>query len=516
MKEQVNLKGFLAVLLSLVLVATEGILLYFIWKITGSATLFKLAASGVVLAVMTIVLLLLPWKSWKGKTFAFVLRAIAVVLAFLLLIPSFWGIFAVTKLQNTFEAITSTSTVSSQVGVYVLTDDPAQTIEDAKDYLFGITPSYDAKNTNKTLDEMAALYQAAPATQEYDKVISMITGLYVGDVQAMVLNTAYITLLEGVEDFGDFADKTRLLKEYTIVTEAEPTEPAPTGHLDPANPTHPDDPVLPTTEVVDPLYQPFAVYLSGSDTRTSTLAPARSDVNIIAVVNPGTKQILLINTPRDYFIPTAASEVGSCDKLAHCGVWGIECSMNTLSNYYGIPIKYYAQINFTGFETLIDSIGGVTIYSEEGDGVHLEPGANYMDGETALNFARDRYSYADGDNARGRHQMQVITAVVDKLTGGSLITNYSQIMDSLQGMFVTSVPNETISAYIKMQLADMAHWDVYSFPVTGYGGYDQPYSMGGLFAWVMYPYEDSVWHAVDLMNRMLRGEKLTAADIPMP
>ena len=513
MKSNFSFKGFLTALLAFLLVATEGILIYSIWKLTGSEIVFKIVTTLVVLLVVSILLVLLPWRSWKGKTSAFVIRTIAVLLAIIMILPSFWGIYALSKLEQTFEAITNTSTISSQVGVYVLTDDPAQTIEDARDYLFGITPSYDAENTNKTLDEMAALYQAAPATQEFDSVFAMVTGLYIGDVQAMVLNTAYITLLEGVEEFGDFVSKTRLLKEYTIVTEVQPTDPE---HHDPANPTHPADPELPTVEVVDPLYQPFAIYLSGSDTRTTTLAPARSDVNIIAVVNPGTKQILLINTPRDYFIPTAASEAGSPDKLAHCGVWGIECSMNTLSNFYGIPLKYYAQINFTGFETLIDSIGGVTIYSEEGDGVHLEPGANYMDGTTALAFARDRYSYADGDNARGRHQMQVISAVVDKLTSGSLITNYSQIMDSLQGMFVTSVPNETISAYIKMQLADMAHWDVYSFAVTGYGGYDQPYSMGGLFAWVMYPNQDSADHAAGLMNRMLRGETLTADDIPMP
>ena len=515
MKRNFNLWIFLSALLSVLLVAAEGLLFYRLWKLNVLPETYASALLGVLViaAVITFLLLIFCNRS-KRKPVRIFLRIVAFLLALLLIFGCSVGYFAISKLDQTFDAITNTPTVSAQVGIYVLTDDAAQTVEDAKGYLFGVTPSYDAKNTEKTMDELAALYLEAPSTQEFDTVFAMITGLYLGEVRAIVLNTAYVSLMEGVEGLEDFTDRTRLLKEYTIVTEVEPVRP----DQDPANPTRPSDPNLPTQEVeiVDPLYRPFAVYLSGSDTRTTTLAPARSDVNIIAVVNPTTKQILLVNTPRDYFIPTAASEVGSRDKLAHCGVWGIECSMNTLANFYNQPLKYYAQINFTGFETLIDAIGGITIYSEEGDGVHLVPGANYMDGETALGFARDRYSYADGDNARGRHQMQVISAVVDKLTSGSLITNYSQIMDSLQGMFVTSVPNETISAYIKMQLSDMAHWDVFSFAVTGYGGYDQPYSMGGLFAWVMYPYQDSADHAADLMSRMLRGETLTAADIPMP
>ena len=109
--------------------------------------------------------------------------------------------------------------------------------------------------------------------------------------------------------------------------------------------------------------------------------------------------------------------------------------------------------------------------------------------------------------------MKVIAAIVDKLTAGTLIKNYSAILDSLQGMFVTSLSSEEISDLIKMQLNDMASWEVLSFAVTGDNGSDKNYSMPGLYSYVMYPHEDVVAHASDLIGRLLGNEVLTEADL---
>ena len=91
------------------------------------------------------------------------------------------------------------------------------------------------------------------------------------------------------------------------------------------------------------------VYISGSDTRDSTLsALTRSDVNIIASVNTKTGQVLLLSTPRDYYVPLSISG-GVPDKLTHAGIYGIQVSMDTLSMLYDISIDYYFKVNFTGF-----------------------------------------------------------------------------------------------------------------------------------------------------------------------
>ena len=109
--------------------------------------------------------------------------------------------------------------------------------------------------------------------------------------------------------------------------------------------------------------EPFVIYLSGVDTRGELTEKARSDVNILAVVNPQTKQVALINTPRDYYVDLAGTN--SKDKLTHAGLYGVETSMATLGNLYGVSVDHYIRINFAGFINIVDALGGVDVYSDQ-------------------------------------------------------------------------------------------------------------------------------------------------------
>ena len=266
---------------------------------------------------------------------------------------------------------------------------------------------------------------------------------------------------------------------------------------------------------------PFVVYISGSDTRNLTLTTSRSDVNILAVVNPSTKQVLLINTPRDYYVDTAAS-AGAKDKLTHCGMYGIDCSMATLGNLYDEHVDYYVQINFNGFKTLVDAVGGITVESEKAfrtseGGFYINRGTNQLNGTVALSYVRERKSFADGDNSRGRHQMQAIEALIKKISSGTTVLgNYSAIMDSMSGMFMTSMSSSDISALVKMQLSDLAAWNVKSYAVTGTGGSSTTYSMPTKRSYVMYPDEVQVKYAEQLVNKVVEGQILTDADLEIP
>ena len=127
----------------------------------------------------------------------------------------------------------------------------------------------------------------------------------------------------------------------------------------------------------------------------------------LVVVNPSTKQVLLINTPRDYYVDTAAS-AGAKDKLTHCGMYGIDCSMATLGNLYDEHVDYYVQINFNGFKTLVDAVGGITVESEKAfrtseGGFYINRGTNQLNGTVALSYVRERKSFADGENSSGIH-----------------------------------------------------------------------------------------------------------------
>jgi LCP family protein required for cell wall assembly len=205
------------------------------------------------------------------------------------------------------------------------------------------------------------------------------------------------------------------------------------------------------------------------------------------------------------------------DKLTHCGIYGIDCSMDTLGNLYGIDVNYYLKINFTGFETLIDDIDGIDIDVDKSftsvDGYRFTKGTTHMDGTLALAYVRERHAFGDGDLARGRHQMQMIKALVAKLSSGAIITNYSDIMDSLDGMFSTDVSTTEIGSLVKMQLSDGASWNVQTFTVSGEGKKRTTYSMPRLKSYVMLPDENDVAYAKTLIQKVFDGAVLTEDDM---
>lgn len=262
--------------------------------------------------------------------------------------------------------------------------------------------------------------------------------------------------------------------------------------------------------------EPFAVYLSGSDSRGSTLTKSRSDVNIIAAVDPAGNQLLLVNTPRDYYVSNPAGN-GAKDKLAHCGLYGTDNSRQALSALYDVPIAYAAQINFKGFETLIDALGGVTVESDRAftttiGGYAIRQGENTLNGAQALAFARERSSLSGGDVTRGQNQMKLITALMEQASPANLMANYREILSSLEGMFATDMPLSTMTKLVTTQLDDLNKWKVFSCSVSGTDGVDYNYSSGSK-AYVMYPDSASVTHASELMRQVLNGERLSEEDI---
>ena len=261
--------------------------------------------------------------------------------------------------------------------------------------------------------------------------------------------------------------------------------------------------------------EPFVIYLSGVDTRGELTEKARSDVNILAVVNPQTKQVALINTPRDYYVDLAGTN--SKDKLTHAGLYGVETSMATLGNLYGVSVDHYIRINFAGFISVVDALGGVDVYSDQaftsvGSPGYYDPttfaeGWNHLDGKSALAFARERHAFASGDIQRGINQMKVIDAMLNKIKSPALLMGFSKIMDAASDCFVTDFSQDQISALVRMQLSDFANWDIQSYTVTGSSGTStQCYSAKGQKLYVMKPDEASVSKAKEMIATVLGGE----------
>ena len=251
----------------------------------------------------------------------------------------------------------------------------------------------------------------------------------------------------------------------------------------------------------------FLLYLSGIDVWGATETESRSDVNILMAVNRDTHKVQIVNTPRDYYVPLPVSG-GSRDKLTHAGLYGIENSMGALESLYGVDIDYYIRLNFSGFEAIIDAIGGIDVYSEYDFTVepikHYTEGMNHLTGLESLAFVRERKSFAEGDVQRGKDQMEMVKALIGKFTQEETLRSYDQWMDeALRLLYQTNIPVELTASLMKEQLHDQTEWDIEMYYVTGFDSYEYTYSIPDMEVYVMIPNEDEVADGGRLLNEVL-------------
>ena len=490
--------------------AAQGLLLWQIWKLHMLPQKFFLPLCGGCLILTCLIGFLLRKKrgrrtkqSGRGRRF------FGIVLCVLLLAGCCLGSYAVGQVQSTVNSITAPQTVKVVLEIYVLAEDPAASIADTAGYTYGLPQDITEAEIAPVVQELQALLQGNLKLVQLANTTAQLDALFSGEVDAVVLNSAYLSILEETEGYEDYASRLKLLHE-TVVEKEVPQD----------TPALPENPSQEHSGSIQegPEHTGFLCYISGIDSRHNIHTNGRSDVNILVAVNPQTHQILMVNTPRDYYVVNPISGSNAMDKLTHCGVGGVTNSMEALGILYGHSPEYYARINFSGFETLVNAIGGVTVYSDRGftaGTTYIYQGENRLNGSQALEFARERKNLPGGDNARGRNQMKLIAAIVNQLSASTLLSNYSQILASLEGMFVTSMPAEKIGELVQTQIADMPKWEIFSFAVTGTGGSDHCWAAGG-YGYVMYPHQEVVSHASSLIEKVLTSQILTEADMTVP
>lgn len=250
----------------------------------------------------------------------------------------------------------------------------------------------------------------------------------------------------------------------------------------------------------------FNVYISGIDTSGSISNVARSDANILMTVNTNTHEALLTSIPRDYYV--TLHSYGVKDKLTHSGIYGINETVKTAEDLLDTEINYYVRVNFTTVIKLVDKLGGIDVYSDyeftSYDGHKFKKGNNHLNGDAALAFSRERYSFAGGDNQRVKNQQAVIEAIMKKvLNSTTLLTKYTSILDSLKGSFQTNIEQEDISKLVKDQINNMSSWTIKSNSLTGTGASSSTYSMGSTKLYVMVPSSSSVTSAKEKIDEVL-------------
>ena len=511
--------NFVFILLFVLMLAGEALTVATVIRLDMLPPLYLGAMIGF-FAILTLLIAFLLFV--KGKRSGKGRRVIACVLMLLLLCGCAVITTVATDVMNTLQATNEAEPAKTTREVYVLAENEAESLAQTGNFTYGFIKNFEQTCVDQVLAEVQEQTGADVATAGYTNLYTMVNALLNNQIDAMILNGGYVSILEETPEYADFSAKTRILAQVEVDEPEEVLNPAADsilqeemGEVEEVEVNTEPIEVDLTEELTDfSNLKPFVLYISGSDTYGDQIVKTgRSDVNILAVINPMTKQVLLLNTPRDYYVQNTAGG-GARDKLTHCGIYGMKCSMNTLGNLYNTDIEYYVRINFDGFKKLIDAMGGVTIYSDYAftaiTRTEIKEGINELTGQQALDFARERYTLKGGDNDRGKHQMQVIKALIQKATSGTtIITNYSDIMASVDGMFQMNVPTELISDMMKMQLSDMAQWNVVTYAATGSFAAAECYSMPGMELSVIKPSSSSVSKAQRLIDMVFAGELLT-------
>lgn len=448
-----------------------GFLLFLIFRhnILAFRYLNVITAAVVILVALASLLLIIYRKAEKFTIFFLTLAILVSSVSF----------FALQQFVGFTSHINSTSNYSEySMSVVVLKDSEVHNVTQL-DSVTGPTDT-DNENIQKLIADIKTSQSKELTVEQSTSYLAAYTSLVSGEAKAIVLNSVFENIIES--EYPDYASKIRKIYTKNI-----------------------------TKEVAAPKVsknKPFNVYVSGIDTYGPISSVSRSDVNILMTVNRDSKKILLTTTPRDSYVPIADGGNNQKDKLTHAGIYGVDSSIHTLENLYGVDINYYVRLNFTSFLKLIDLLGGVDVYNDQEftsrhGKFHFPVGNVHLDSEQALGFVRERYSLADGDRDRGRNQQKVIVAIIQKLTSTEALKNYSDIIQGLQDSLQTNMPIETMMDLVNAQLESGGSYKVNSQDLKGTGQMGLP----------SYAMPDSNLYMMEIDDSSLAAAKSAIQDV---
>lgn len=490
MKEQSKFSKVLSILLSVVLVISSFYLLYQVIRLNvlPSKFLFPLTIGVVVLDAIFVLLLVYFNKNLVSKI-------ICVVLTLLVCAASCFGGYYISKTQSVLSNITTVSKhAKNTMSVIVKESSEIQN----KSQLNGLSVGslrLNEQGSKKALKELSKDGIVLNQT-EYDSLSALLEAFYNGQVDSIIINESSRSQILDMEAYSNFDSNTRVVYQTSYKVKNNDS----------------------ATSVSDITSKPFNVLISGSDTRGGFDENGRSDVIMVATVNPKSHTILLTSIPRDFYVTTACDEGDGCmqgalDKITHTGIHGTNTTKRTVEKLLGIEINYTFKVGFDTVTELVDVLGGVDVYVEPGyatttSSFSVHEGLNHLNGQQALAYARERYSYEEGDRQRTKNQQQVLMGIVREATKPSVITNYAAIMDTMANTFSTTMSNDEITTLIKYQLNNNPTWNMEQYMVDGTGDTLMCAELGDA-AYVMIPDQSTVKLAKDKISAVLVGKSST-------
>ena len=443
----------------------------------------------IVLLIINLINVLFSFKMKLKKKGKITLLVLSVIISLISLVGSIYLFRTIVFMGGNFR-FKGYST--ENYSVLVLKDSDYNKIEDLEDKNIGFLKNrLDDENKVKERIDSKVDSNLIELTDAH----SLKEKLYNQEIEAMVIEDSYISILK--EEDEEFESKTRVIYTFSLKYKVEDI-----------------------SKDVNVTKDVFTIYIAGIDTYGTISSVSRSDVNMLATVNPKTHQVLLTSIPRDYYVQLHGT-TGYKDKLTHAGIYGVDMSVKTLEDLLGIEINYYVRVNFTSVVKLVDALKGIDVYSEYTfnsnagyeyeEGYHFVKGYNHLNGEQALAFARTRHAFMAGDRVRGQNQQAVIEALIRKACTPAIITSYTSILDSLEGSFETNLSMDDITKLAKHQIDKMPSWSVTSNSLDGSDASEYTYSYSGQKLYVMKPNEDSITKAKDLLSKIYAGELLESS-----
>jgi len=208
--------------------------------------------------------------------------------------------------------------------------------------------------------------------------------------------------------------------------------------------------------------EPFTMLLMGIDSTKDGLSNSDSfngDSLILVTFNPNTLNTTILSIPRDSYVPISCFPGKYENKITHAAWKGTNCVINTIQDFTGIKIDYYAKINFKGLVGLVNALGGITVEvpkdlctdnSNRSGKVCIKKGTQKLNGEEALVLARNRKQLANGDIDRGLNQQKVLQGILDSAKNINSTTEVSKILDVISKNIDTNMSTETILSFYEV------------------------------------------------------------------
>lgn len=450
---------YLAVVMVIITIIVLG-LFKFIDVLPGEYFLILCILLGLITIILSV--LVLAKRGPKKRVFGTLLSLIYIILLILIIIYELNTIGFLKKLGfKNYKTENYSVLVLKSSGLNKLDDLDGKKIGSLSFNTDGL------KNAKEKIEK-----KISPQFSTYDDVSKLKSAFMNQNEDAILLENSILAIL--AEDDGEFSDCYQIIYDFSLDVET-----------------------VDITQEVDITKDSFNIYVSGIDTYGAVSSVSRSDVNMVITVNPKTHKILITSIPRDYYVELYGK--GAKDKLTHAGIYGVETSVKTIEKLLDININYYVKVNFSSVIKVVDALDGVNVYSQYDftsiDGYHYNSGYNYVDGNKALSFVRERKAFNGGDRVRVQNQAALIKALIDKAISPSILTKYNSLLSALSKLFVTNLDTESITEFIKMQVDDMPTWEVDNYSLDGVDALEYTYSYGGSKLYVMMPNEETIINA---------------------